>query len=316
LGCSAAFLAAEQPKKYPAVVSAKVYQGRPTPLDLLVVSISENDARKDHNPVDRAFNIKRLKKEGGLTSEQVAEILHCTRQSITHHLRLLDPLLEKYLPKIASGQWPMYRALNWLDSQKKGNDGESQRVGPDNNQPRRFPSTGMVMRIYQMPKRPEIIQEEEWKLWTDDKVRRLIASVLGIDFKPYARVLEEFKKAEEEREALNKKEAERAAALKKEAEEAKETAKAGKEESTAPVETSDGKKTVPQLTVKRARAVSLFKSLGKGSADGWKNDTLASKMESIVNMVEEGQVVPDALKKLLQTLIDGYANGLKVVVKD
>jgi ParB/RepB/Spo0J family partition protein len=70
-----------------------------------------------------------------------------------------------------------------------------------------------------------------------------------------------------------------------------------------------------KLRVSRKRAIRLLQELGKTNANTWSNELLGDKLSSMPNQINEGQKVENpSLQKLLDKLLEGFAEGLVVEV--
>lgn len=266
-----------------AQIEAKVFAGQISAIDLKILALAENDDRESESPIDKAMTYAWLKSEGGLQAEQIAGLTHQSAQSVNAYLRLLHRDIEDKRAAIHSGDMSMERALKLLQKRRdQGSSAQETRPSAGGDKRWRFYSTKALIRLYDAPKQPSSIKDEEWELLIHPAVRKLFALKLGLRYSEY--------KPEEPKPRKGK--------------------KAGAEPSS-----NGNEPTGPALKVTRERAQRLLIALGKMDARTYKDDQLKKKLEDISSIAEAGQEVEDeSLQRLLDKLLVGD-RSIKIVKK-
>lgn len=261
-------------------IEAKCYEGKISPVDLKLMALEENADREDESPIDKAMTFQWLKKEGGLSYKEIGDKVGWTDQNVRLHINLLDKVLEDKRLDIHTGKLSVDRANKLRSTRKSEGDGaEETRTSAGPGRRYKLPSVKGIESIYNAKAKPKDMEDKEWELWISEDVRRLLSLRLGFKFKPWKPGKPEKVKPEEENGAAK--------------------AKGGK-----------------VLKVRQGRATSLLICLGKTNARTYTPDQLKEKLENIVSIAEPGQKVEDeSLQKLLDRLLDGYKEGLKVTIE-
>lgn len=266
-------------KKNPGTIQARIFASELKPVELKYLALEENDNREEESPVDRALTYKWFVDQGE-SPQEIGKRTGQSDQNIRNHLKLLDSKLEDKRWAIHTRQLSVDRALKLLRKRKGKDDGENRQT--EEGKRMRMPSVKLLERIYG-GYQPKGMDDKEFELWKAPEVRKLLSYKLGVKFSEY-----------------------------KEPKPEKKLAKDEKVESNGEA-TAEGGKKGKILSVKRERAVALLVSLGKVNARGWSDETLASKLESIVNIVEPDQKAEtESLQKLLDKLIAGYSENMQV----
>ena len=273
----------------PCEVEVKVLEGEHDEAALMILSLTENDDREGESLLDRAFFCEKLKKVTKANPKIIGDAIGVSDQSVTKYLKLLDPLLEKEWPAIHSGRLTLEKAMLLLDARKKSGDPNAKVPRKAQDGRNRLPSVKKMVAIYTSSTLPKGMSDEEWRLWCDPKVREFLAYKLGLEYTPEpTKIIPSEPKAAPNTEDSSNGDGEHPIL---------------KDPSTV------------EMTVKRERAIALLDALGVPQAEGMSNEVLAQKLENIPNLVEDGQEVTGKLKNLLNKLMDGYKEGMKIIIK-
>lgn len=272
--------------KAPAVIEAKVYEGKATPVDLKLMALEEND-RDDESPIDLAMTYDWLRKDGKLDFPEIAKRRRISHQTVRNYVQLLDPKIEDKRQEIHEGTYSVGRALELLKKRKSNpKEGDSRAPGTGKDNRHRLPSVKNIQKILEAKEKPKQVADKHWEFYTDDKVRQFLCTVLGFKFKPYVRELAT--------EPTNG--------------EAKPAAKA---KTAAAKPAAEGKRPVIQIT--RDRADKLLIALGKMDARTWDDAKVKEKLENIPSIAEPGQKVETKPEQnLLDALQKNYAKGVQI----
>lgn len=271
---SLAYLHAVDPKA-PATVEAKIMPYK-KPVDLLFMSLDENNNRKDESPIDKALTYKRLKEEHGVKPDDIGKRQGKSGQSIRDHLKLLDPALDDKRMAIHNGTMTIDKALKLLRSRKNtgGDDTESTK---ETGKRARMHSVKKLAAAYGAKKKPDWMEQKEWEMVIKEDVRKWLAWALKLKYKPF-------------------------------------TGEVLSEEPEEP-EAAKPKVKPFGLIIPRSMADKLLSALGKDSTD-WTDEVVKEKLEGIVNLVEDGQTLEDEkLNGILEKLTKNYARGLNITIK-
>lgn len=274
-----AYLHASDPK-FPDTVEVKVLPRPKKDVDLIFMSLDENNNRKDESPIDRAVTYQRLKEEHKVKPDDIGKRQGRSGQSIRDHLKLLNPLLDDKRMAIHNGDLSVDAALKLL-RKREGGDDSGDDSEKDKGKRARMHSVKKLTNAYRAKQKPEWMTQKEWEMFIASDVRKWLAFNLKLKFSEFAgEVLTEVSEEEEPKTKAKPK----------------------------------GKASFV-YKLPRSLAVKLLAALGQ-NAEGWDDAKLKSKLEKITSIVEDGTVLEDEkLQGILKKLLDNFARGLEIVIK-
>ena len=250
-------------------------------VDLVFMALDENCNRKDESPIDKAITYKKLSKEFGIATKDIAVRQGLSKQSILDHLKLLDPMLSDKLMAIHNREMSIEAALKRLKKLKEGDSGESDsNLAPGKRA--RMHSVKKLTAAYTSKKKPEWMDQKEWEMMAKPDVRRWLSFCLKLKFKEFSGELESEEPEEEEA-----------------------PKKAAKKDSNG--------KGPYKIKIPRSVATKLLVALGKEGE--FSDEELKTKLESIVNLADETTTLDNAnLQSTLTKLLTNYSRGINVEI--
>lgn len=245
--------------------------------ELIFLSLEENIQRKSASPIDMALTFKRIKDEFKEKPADIGKRVGLTGQSIRDYLRLLDPKLADKRMDIHSGKLTIDKAKKLLAKREAGDKDDDGESELEKGKRARMHSVKKLTTAYQSKKKPEWMDQKEWEMFIKEDVRRWLSFCLKLKFKEFT----------------------------------------GEVKSEEPEEEAEEPKVKPfKISIPIKKAQRLLVALGKDQATEWSADVIKEKLESIVNLVEDGQVIEDeGLQALADKLISNYARGLEITIK-
>lgn len=275
---AAAFNLASDPTKAPDTIYAKLL-GKVPAKDLVFISLDENSNRVGESPIDKAMTYKRIETDFKIKSDEIGKRIGKSGQHVRDHVRLLDPVMSDKIMDIHTGKLSVDKALKMRKARKDKTGGTGTAQTTDSKNRARMPSVKKLAEAYVAKKKPKWMDQVKWELFIKEDVRRWLAKELKLKYKEFTG---EVMTEEEEPEEVSK-----------------PAARAGF-----------------KYTITRGTAVKLLVALGKENAEKWEDSTIASKLEGIVNLVEDGQVLEDVkLQAIVTKLMANYSKGLNITVK-
>ena len=169
-----------------AVIEATVYDQEFDEAGLKLLALQENADRQEESPIDKAMTYKWLMDKSGMDAKSLSQFVGVSDQSIRNYRKLLDPKLEDKRMSIHSGAMSVDRALKLLVKRKGSGDGAGgDREGSNGEQRDRLPSAKQLIKLYDAPRKPKDMSEEEWELWIDPGVRKLLAFKFHLPFREW-----------------------------------------------------------------------------------------------------------------------------------
>jgi ParB/RepB/Spo0J family partition protein len=263
----------------PDAVEAKVTSQDLSPAQKKFLALEENQDREDENPIDLAITYQDLFKNEGFSKKDIGERVGISDQMVGQYLNLLDPLLADKRLDIQTRKFGIQKANDLLVKRKQ--EGANAETTQSEAERAKWPSVKATIASFDSKFGAKGMPEDTFEFFKCKEVREFIAHCLDLPYKPYVEPTEAEKIAAGEAAAAEKKAA----------------------------------KPDTGLKVTHKRAVALLEALGKKNASTWSDELLTEKMQEVVNMVDEGEVLePDSLHKLLQRLVEAYAEDRKVTV--
>lgn len=274
--------------KEPRLVSAKL-MGKMKPVEMIFMALDENNNREDEGPIDKAITYKRLSKEFNIKTDEIGKRQGRSGQSIRDHIKLLDPLLSDKVNDINNRKMTIDAALKRLAKLKGTGDAAEKEEGAGERA--RMHSVKKLIAAFGAKKKPEWMDQKEWEMFVKEDVRKWLAKRLALKYKEFKGELV----SEEPEEAEDK---------------PAPKPKATKAESNG---TAAGQF---KIGVPRGLAVKLLTALVVEGAAEMTDETLKAKLESIVNIADDGVVLENKNQQdLLTKLLTNYSRGLVVTIK-